>query len=333
MNCRTARSFAMVSAFTLLFFVLPLASAQSAGYDLLQTGSDASINLSSIPGFSPAVVPLRGVPICACTGNTDTIMYRAAAGAGGRASLTVIALFMKNNVPVTFGKTAVDVYITVNNSNGVIGTNTVPQPDTLPASTGSLTISPGGTFDSDFTVNADVIVVAAGANVRDPATHIAHRAAPAVHLGAHGAPWSRTPPAGYPECFFPANGFYPAGPVPEQDPTNPAHRHPVVPTSPITAELRATPASYSGTCPGRINFDGTITYSGTAPLTISYRFIRSDGGTSAPVSMSFPPGSHTVHYDWTLGGPASDWVAIQIVSPAAMATESNHAAFTLHCTP
>ena len=181
MNCHTARSFAVVSIFALLFFVLPLARGQSAGYDLLQTGSDASINLSSIPGFSPTVIPLRGVPICACTGNTDTIMYRTAA-AGGRANLTVTALFMKNNVPVTFGKTAVDVYITVNNSNGVIGQNTVPQPDTLPASTGLLTISPGGTFDSDFTVNADVIVVAAGANVRDPATPvIAHRPAPPAH--------------------------------------------------------------------------------------------------------------------------------------------------------
>ncbi|HYX51914.1 MAG TPA: hypothetical protein VE783_00565, partial [Candidatus Limnocylindrales bacterium] len=45
------------------------AAAQSAGYDLLQTGSGASVDLSSI-GLGK--VPLQGVPIQTSTGSTDT---------------------------------------------------------------------------------------------------------------------------------------------------------------------------------------------------------------------------------------------------------------------
>jgi hypothetical protein len=222
------RIIAVVFAAAVLFAFAPLASAQQAGFDLLQTPGGASIG---VPGVSPSTVTLQGVPICACTGQADTIMQRTAA-VGGHANLTVVALFLKNSVPVTRGGSAVDMYITVNNSGGVIGQDVLPQPDALPASTGTLTIRPDGTFDSSFTVHADVIIVAAGADVRNPATHIAHMAAPPVSLSANNNVWSAVPPVGYPpECFFPANGFYPGGPVPEAAPTGP-HQHPVVPTGP-----------------------------------------------------------------------------------------------------
>jgi hypothetical protein len=223
------RSLPVLFAAVMLFIFMPPVSAQQAGYDLLQTPSGASIGVS---GVSPSTVPLHGVPICTCTGQTDTIMHRSAAAAGGHANLTVVALFLKNSVPVTHNGSSVDVYITVNNSDGVIGQNVLPQPDPLPPSTGSLTIRPDGTFDSSFTVHADIIIVAAGADVRNPATHIAHMAAPPVTLSASNNVWSAVPPAGYPaECFFPANGFYPGGPVPEAAPTGP-HQHPVVPSGP-----------------------------------------------------------------------------------------------------
>ncbi|MBZ5533392.1 MAG: hypothetical protein LAO20_18340 [Acidobacteriia bacterium] len=221
-------SFAVVFAAGVFFaYALP-ASAQQAGYDLLQTPSGASIG---VPGVSPSTVELQGVPICACTGPADTIMHRSA-NIGGHASLTVVALFLKNSIPVTRGGSNVDVYITVNNSDGVIGQSVLPQPDALPASTGSLTIRANGTFDSSFIVHADIIIVPAGADVRNPATHLAHMAAAPVTLGASNNVWSALPPAGYPpECFFPANGFYPGGPVPETAPTGP-HQHPVVPPGP-----------------------------------------------------------------------------------------------------
>lgn len=319
-----------------LFFCLPFASAQSAGYDLLQTGTDASIELSSragAPALSPSTIPLRGVSICACTGATDTIMHRGDKHPDGTADLTVVALLLKNSAAVHLGKTPVDVYITVNNSSGVIGQNTVPQPDSLTASTGTLNIHTDNTFDSDFTVHADVIVVAAGADFRNPATPVlAHHPAPPVHLGAHGSPWSATPPPGYPQCFFPGNGFFPGGPIPEADPTNPSHRHPVTASSPITLTLNASPAVATGHCPVRINFTGTI----TAPPGVSgtYRFLRSDGGTDT-VHRAFGPGTTSVATDWTLGGTGlttyAGWQAIQILTPGPL--ESSHATFKMTCTP
>lgn len=329
------RWFAVVCV-SALFACSPFVSAQQAGYDLLKTGTDASIELPSragAPGLLPATIPLQGVPICACTGASDTIMHRGDRHPDGTADLTVVALFLKNSGPVHLGKTSVDVYITVNNSNGVIGQNTVPQPDHLTASTGTLNIHTDNTFDSDFTVNADVIVVAAGADVRNPATPILHHgAAPPVHLGAHGSPWSATPPPGYPECFFPGNGFYPAGPVPETDPTNPSHRHPVAPSSPITAVLTASPASATGHCPVHIHFAGTI----TAPPGVSgtYTFLRSDGATDTG-HHTFGPGTTPVSDDWTVGGASltslTGWEAIKILTPGVL--ESGHATFTMHCTP
>ncbi len=333
MKSPASRNFAL-SVTALLLILASLAPAQQAGYDLLQTGSDASINLSSVRGLSPGVVPLHGVPICACTGATDTIMHRTAKEPDGRANLTVIALFLKNKAAVTLNGKSVDIYITVNNSNGVIGQNTLPQPDPLPPSTGFLVIHGDGTFDSNFTVNADVIVVTAGANVRDPATHIYHHEAPAVHLGATGSPWSATAPPGYPECFFPANGFYPGGPVPERDPTNPEHRHPVAPSATISATLSAVPPSFTGRCPAHINFEGQITTNAAADVT--YTFIRSDGATGPNFTLHFAgPGSQAVHTDWTLGGfpelpNYSGWEAVKILSPGAL--QSNHATFTVTCT-
>jgi hypothetical protein len=321
-----------------LFLGLPFASAQQAGYDLMKTGANASIELptrAGAPAFSPSTIPLQGVPICACTGASDTIMHRGDRHPDGTADLTVVALFLKNRGAVQLGKTPVDVYITVNNSNGVIGQNTVPQPDHLTPSTGTLNIHPDHTFDSDFTVNADVIVVAAGADVRDPATTvIAHHAAPAVHLGARGSAWSPKPPPGYPECFFPGNGFYPGGPVPEADPTNPSHRHPVSPSSPVTFTFTASPASGTVSCPIRVHFDGTI----TAPPGVSgtYKFLRSDGGIDT-VHRTFGPGTTPVSTTWGpfsgAGVTTDGWEAIEITTSGGATLQSNHASFTIRCAP
>jgi hypothetical protein len=227
------RSFAVVFAAAAFFVYAPPALAQQAGYDFLQTPPGGAAIGVGIPGVSPSTVSLEGVPICPCTGQTDTIMHRGAAGAGGHADLKVVALFLKNSVPVTHNGSPVDVYVTINNSDGVIGQNVLPQRDSLLSSTGSLTIRADGTFDSSFTVHADIIVVAKGADVRNPSTPvIAHMAAPPVSLSANNNVWTAVPPAGYPsECFFPGNGFYPGGPVPETAPTGP-HQHPVVPSGP-----------------------------------------------------------------------------------------------------
>jgi len=161
------------------------------------------------------------VPICACTGAADTIMHRTKdATAAGIVPVSVVALFLKNSGPVTLNGVPVDVYVTVNHSNGVIGQKALPQPDPLPESIGQLTVHPNGTFDSAIHVIADVIVVAKGAGAN--ANPKLHQRGPDVDLKSVGSPWSSTPPAGYPnECFFPGNGFYPGG----------AWRKPLLPTA------------------------------------------------------------------------------------------------------
>lgn len=328
--------FAVVCVFALLFS-LPFASAQQAGYDLMKTGDNASIELptrAGAPAFSPSTIPLQGVPICACTGASDTIMHRGDRHPDGTADLTVVALFLKNSGTVHYGSKPVDVYITVNNSNGVIGQNTVPQPDGLTASTGTLNIHTDNTFDSDFTVYADVLVVAAGADVRNPANVLVHHAAPSVHLGAHGSPWSAIPPPGYPECFFPGNGFYPGGPVPEADPTTPSHRHPVTASSPVTFALTASPASGTVSCPVTVHFTGTI----TAPPGVSgtYKFLRSDGGIDT-AHRTFGPGTTSVSTTWGpfsgAGVTTDGWQAIQITTTTGATLQSSHANFSIRCAP
>jgi hypothetical protein len=202
----------ILSLLTLLLLVLCLSLpglAQSAGYDLLQTGSGAFVDLTS-QGLG--IVSLQGVPIEACTGNTDTIMHRTqnVPTGGGTVPLVVTALFMKSTSPVTFNGQSVDVYVTINNSGGVISTSVLPQPDALTLSTGTITIRTTGTFDSSFNVNADVIFVKAGTSVTNSANWVGHQPAPTKTISSANSTWSSTPPSGYPSCSaFPSGGFYP----------------------------------------------------------------------------------------------------------------------------
>lgn len=211
-----------VSAFALLCaFSLPV-SAQSAGYDLLQTGSGASIDLSSV-GLGN--VSLNGVSIQSSLGSTDTIMHRTKdTTGGGTTPVEVTALFMKSASSVTFKGQQVDVYVTINNSGGTIATSVLPQPDALSGSTGTVTVRSDGTFDSSITVNADVIFVRAGTSVTNSANYVAHQPAAGISLSSTNSTWSSTAPAGYPSSpSFPSGGFYP----------KPVHNgpHPVVPST------------------------------------------------------------------------------------------------------
>lgn len=199
------------------------AAAQTAGFDLLQTGSGAQIDLSS-QGLGN--VSLQGVPIQGTTGNSDTIMNRTQdmPPGGGKVNVNVNALFMQSTGHVTFSGQSADVYVTINNSGGNIPTSVLPQPDALSASSGSVTIRTDGTFDSSITVNADVIFVKAGTSVTNSANYLGHQAAAAITLTSTNSTWSSTPPPGYPSSgTYPSGGFYP----------KPVHTgpHPVVPAS------------------------------------------------------------------------------------------------------
>ncbi|HLW52503.1 MAG TPA: hypothetical protein VKW06_06640 [Candidatus Angelobacter sp.] len=198
--------------------------AQNAGFDLLQTGSGASVDLTSM---NLGVVPLHGMAITGSLGNTDTIIQRTANGPG-QVPIHVYALFMKSTNPVTFQSQSCDVYVTINNSGGNISTSVLPQPDTLSGSTGTVTItsngSSGGTFNSSFTVNADLIFVKAGTSVTNSGNWVGHKAAPSNSMSSTNSTWTTTAPPGYPSSSsYPSGGFYP----------KPVHTgpHPVVPAS------------------------------------------------------------------------------------------------------
>src|SRR5947209_18409167 len=125
------RLHASVKSLTFLMIVVfatSMAAFAQGGYDLLQTGSGASIDRSSL---GLGVVPLHGVPIQTSTGTTDTIVHRTQdiPSAGGTVSANVTALFMKSTSPVTYQGQSTDVYVTINNSGGTISTSTLPQPD------------------------------------------------------------------------------------------------------------------------------------------------------------------------------------------------------------
>ena len=203
----------LAGCLVLVFAGSLLATAQTAGYDLFQTASGSTIDLSSV---NLGTVNLQGVPIQTATGSADTIMHRTQnmPTGGGSVNVNVNALFMQSTGSVTYKNQPADVYVTINNSAGTIPTSVLPQPDALSASTGTVTIRTDGTYDSSFTVNADVIFVKAGTSVTNSANYLGHMAASAITLSSTNGSWSASAPAGYPSSgSYPSGGFYPNPPV------------------------------------------------------------------------------------------------------------------------
>jgi hypothetical protein len=201
-----------LARFSLLAILICLGSAFaqiSPGYDLLQTGSGASVDLSS---RGLGVVPLAGVPIQTGTGTTDTMIYRSQTipATGGSSTTSVYALLMKSTQTVTVNGQTADVWVTLNNSGGSISQSVVPQPDSLSASSGSVSVRSDGTFDSSMSVNADVIFVRAGGNPSNTSDVISHSAAPSISLASTNSTWSSSGASGYPNSStYPSGGFKP----------------------------------------------------------------------------------------------------------------------------
>jgi hypothetical protein len=256
--CSSKCAFYMAILAVVLFAFSPPASAQGAGYDLFQTGSGASVDLS---GMNLGVVDLQGVPIQSATGTADTIMYRpqAVPSGGGTIPVNLFALFMKSQSSVNYKGTSADVYITVNNSGGAISTSVLPQPDTLSASNGTITVHPStSTFDSKISINADVIVVTAGGNPSNSAAVLTHQAAPTITLSQTGSSYSTTPPSGYPESDSVSSGSGPQAPASSSSSSSvtyssggfypkPVHpnAHPVTPAQTCTPSNQITPGTAS----------------------------------------------------------------------------------------
>jgi hypothetical protein len=202
----------------------PVAFSQSAGFDLLQTAPGAKVDLTTM---GLGVVPLKGVAIEACTGNTDTIMHRVkdVPAGGGALPLEVYALYMKSRAPITFKGQRADVYVTLNNSGGAISQSVLPQPDSLSPSIGTMEVRTNHTFDSKIIVTADLIFVKAGKSPTVAADILDHQPASPITLTAPGSTWSANPFPAYPQCKqFPSGGFYAKPKHKGPHPVNPGTR-------------------------------------------------------------------------------------------------------------
>ena len=94
----------------------------------------------------------------------------------------------------------------------------------------------------------------------------------------------------------------------------------------VTASV--DPQSFSGDCPKSYVCSAVITANG--PGIVTYRWERSDGGSSPLQTMSFAAaGPQTVTTGWARNETGNHWVKVRTVSPNEVL--SNQANFTLDC--
>ncbi|WP_457607892.1 hypothetical protein [Nitratifractor sp.] len=92
--------------------------------------------------------------------------------------------------------------------------------------------------------------------------------------------------------------------------------------------LHADPTHYTGPCPKKIRFSGSIHFNHAG--TIKYRFIRSDGAAGPIKTLHVDhAGTRLVHTYWTLNQSLSGWVRIKILSPSVHYSPKAH--FNLQC--
>ena len=197
--------FVSLMLITMLSVCVGFAPAQTLSNDLLQTGSGTQEDLSSL---GLGTVTFNGVALSTDTGPADTIVQHAAIpSGGGTVNIQVIALHLQNAGTVTCNNQAkcgshygqsVDVHATINLASATNGHISLPQPDSLDASVGTMTVSSDlSTFDSSFTtIEADIIVVAVGAGVNG--TPIFTSKGPSASMSASGGTLSANAPANYP---------------------------------------------------------------------------------------------------------------------------------------
>lgn len=106
------------------------------------------------------------------------------------------------------------------------------------------------------------------------------------------------------------------------------------PTPPAFAVVGVTasvdPSDFSGPCPKNFSCSAVITVNG--PGTVTYRWERSDGGSSPTQTVTFgAAGSQTVTTGWPRASAGNYWVRVRILTPNELI--SNQASFNLMCSP
>ena len=97
-------------------------------------------------------------------------------------------------------------------------------------------------------------------------------------------------------------------------------------------EVSVSPENFTGFCPKKFIFTARISATGRG--TVRYRWIRSDGATSPPKTLSYSLSStKTVTSYWELGAAGKTyrnyWKAIEILEPRRFVSE--RAIFSLNC--
>jgi hypothetical protein len=191
------------------------------GFDLLQTPNGSTDDLSSI-GLGTVTFQGVALPSIAQAGTADTVVCRITPltypipSGGETLNIQIVGLLLQSTGTVicnsslcgSYSGKAVTVYATINQTNGVIPLNQLPQPDYLTPSTGSMTVYSNSTFNTNgTTVQADLIVVPPGGAVTS--TPIFTTPMPSDSISASGSSWTTTAPPGYPTPpSFPPGGFY-----------------------------------------------------------------------------------------------------------------------------
>lgn len=191
--------------------------------DLLETPSSSGSN-EDLSSLGLGTVGFQGVALSADTGPADTIVqHNALPSGGGTVNIQVIALHLQNTGTVTCGSQAlcgsffgksVEVHATINVASATNNHISLPQPDALDPSVGTMTVPSASSptnllsFDSSFSnIEADIIVVQVGAGVNG--TPIFTAKAPATSMSAGGGVLSNTAPGGYPNSVnFPTVAPY-----------------------------------------------------------------------------------------------------------------------------
>lgn len=122
-------------------------------------------------------------------------------------------------------------------------------------------------------------------------------------------------------------------------PSGPARQSPVpviLPGSAVGGDALVVTAvklvADSGTgqqkCPANVTFRGFIVASGSGAVT--YRLVRSDGGTGAPVTVKFgAAGQQPITANWSLGETGDGALTVEVLFPNAM--RSSPATFAVEC--
>ena len=101
-----------------------------------------------------------------------------------------------------------------------------------------------------------------------------------------------------------------------------------IPFSVTGVTANTDPATFTGACPKTFTFSAAITANG--PGTVTYRWERSDGGSSDVQSITFnAAGTKTIMLQWELSTSSSGWYRVHVLTPNNAV--SNQAYYTLNC--